>query len=286
VDDQERQKNSEAAEPKLLYHYTSMAGFVGILESLKLWASGIRFLNDASEFQAGMNAAFHVYNEELLQTGADSTIQKHTPLLLQDGDVVFVASFSAEKTGDDLSQWRAYSGGLSGVSLGFSPSYLRAIIKHFLEEHKGRHWYETELSPLVECEYHHNVDALGVDQKLIDSVKRIAANDIVSKGAEFAHYSATLKHDAFHGEKEWRIVLIWQGDGVPDCLEFRCAKSMLIPYIRIPLDWRSQPLEIDRVVIGPTPHQREAESAVRMLLKRHGVACETVAVSDAPYRNW
>jgi Protein of unknown function (DUF2971) len=275
------------AEPKLLYHYTSLAGLVGILESRELWASGIRCLNDASEFHAGMNAAFHIYNEELLQTGSDSTISKHTPLLLQNGDSVFVASFSAEKTGDDLSQWRAYSGDYSGVSLGLAPRYLSTIGRHFLDTHKGEEWYETAVDPLVECRYFQNVDALNIDQEILNAVKSIADREgSSSKAAEFARYAATLKHRAFYQEREWRIALIWQGETVPKLLKFRRSKSMLIPYICIPLDWSGQAIEIDRIVVGPSPHQHEAEQSIKMLLNRYGVKNREIVQSSVPYRNW
>jgi hypothetical protein len=35
----------------LLYHYTSDAGFRGIIESDRIWATDIRFLNDYTEFR-------------------------------------------------------------------------------------------------------------------------------------------------------------------------------------------------------------------------------------------
>lgn len=33
-----------------LFHYTTAAGLLGILKSAKLWATDLRFLNDAQEF--------------------------------------------------------------------------------------------------------------------------------------------------------------------------------------------------------------------------------------------
>jgi len=233
-----------------------------------------------------MNAAFENYKDELLQTGLESTISKHTPLLLQNGDSVFVASFSARQPGDDLSQWRAYSGEYSGVSLGFSPQYLRAISRHFLDVSRGEEWYGIDLDPLVECKYYKNFEYFNIDQEILDRVRSIAAGGGPSKAVEFAHYAATLKHKAFDGEREWRIVLIWQGQTVPGICNFRCSKSMLVPYICIPLDWNGQPIEIDRVVVGPTPHKDEDESSIKMLLNRYHVKYREVVSSSVPYRNW
>jgi hypothetical protein len=35
--------------PEILWHYTSSSGLLGILDKLKIWASDLRFLNDATE---------------------------------------------------------------------------------------------------------------------------------------------------------------------------------------------------------------------------------------------
>jgi hypothetical protein len=36
--------------PEILYHYTTREGLLGILRSRTVWATSIRFLNDASEY--------------------------------------------------------------------------------------------------------------------------------------------------------------------------------------------------------------------------------------------
>lgn len=39
----------QAKPPKILYHYTSSAGLHGILDTRRMWATHVRFLNDPSE---------------------------------------------------------------------------------------------------------------------------------------------------------------------------------------------------------------------------------------------
>src|ERR1700745_2358870 len=41
---------------RTLYHYTTQAGLLGILTSKSIWASEIRFLNDATEFRTAFDA--------------------------------------------------------------------------------------------------------------------------------------------------------------------------------------------------------------------------------------
>lgn len=40
--------------PDVLYHYTNLGGLTGILQSRKLWATDIRYLNDANELSYGV----------------------------------------------------------------------------------------------------------------------------------------------------------------------------------------------------------------------------------------
>jgi hypothetical protein len=54
MEEQERQseiEESELLKPKgLLYHYTTLDGFVGIVDSDSLRATHIRYMNDSKEF--------------------------------------------------------------------------------------------------------------------------------------------------------------------------------------------------------------------------------------------
>jgi len=48
---EEQQQTISQAQPKLLYHYTTQEGLLGILEKASIWATHYRYLNDASEGQ-------------------------------------------------------------------------------------------------------------------------------------------------------------------------------------------------------------------------------------------
>src|SRR4051794_27438928 len=53
-------------EPKLLYHYTTAQGLIGIVQSHGLWATNADFLNDAQELRFGRDQL-----REALQRRAD-----------------------------------------------------------------------------------------------------------------------------------------------------------------------------------------------------------------------
>ena len=43
--------------PEYLFHYTNIAGLIGIVNSQELWASNVIFLNDEMELQHGLGVA-------------------------------------------------------------------------------------------------------------------------------------------------------------------------------------------------------------------------------------
>ncbi len=177
--------NAVQAEPELLYHYTTQRGLLGILHERCIWASHIRYLNDASEFKHGLQ----MVSQSILKIKIDpSTIQSkrigaNDPfpapeiegmlqtsangiLTMLDFIDVFVASFFGSEgtendAGDVLAQWRAYSGNGTGISIGFD--------KRLLSDHLTKIGSGPELwIPFGSCLY-------GKDQQenYLDSINQI-----------------------------------------------------------------------------------------------------------------
>jgi hypothetical protein len=105
-------------------------------------------------------------------------------------------------------------------------------------------------------------------------------------------YAPILKHKSFEEEFEWRIITRPRMS-TDDRFAYRVGASMLIPYYRLSLgDLES--LGIQEIVIGPTPHPKEARASVHGLLIKNGipvsgdVSPEGVKLrrSEVPFRNW
>ncbi len=121
--------------PDVLYHYTSMDALMSIAQSGKVWATDTRYLNDRTEC---------TYLFELLKSHIAHRVAKPTDQDRKDSErlvwlleimprfEVFVASFS--ELGDLLSQWRAYSTGGVGFSIGFS---AKAIMQSLVSDPSG-----------------------------------------------------------------------------------------------------------------------------------------------------
>lgn len=67
---------------------------------------------------------------------------------------------------------------------------------------------------------------------------------------------------------------------------FRPGKSILIPYYRVPIAQPDQPLKLDEIVVGPSPHIERSVGAVKSFLTRNKLEQVPVNRSDVPYHNW
>lgn len=274
--------------PKILYHYTTQPGLLGIVSGKEIWASHTQYLNDVREFQH----AIQIVKEELAKMKLEPSHRNNTELLrdMEEGLKgietinVCVCSFSAD--GDVLSQWRAYAGRASGFSIGFSGSFLRAVSDEL----------EFWLVPVLyeEGEQRALVRAL-LEDVLAENLER-RANPTHGKShltrppggnlvAYLNRYAPILKHKSFSEEREWRVISRPLSCSY-DRFGYRAGASMLVPYFRIPLSSEQRPFSIEEIIIGPTPHPEQSIRSVQGLLTKHKLKKTTVRNSESPYRNW
>jgi hypothetical protein len=111
----------------MLWHYTNIAGFCGIVKNKNVYATSIRYLNDLEEFNHSISIARRILDDILNKFENDEPLKFSLPQIIngffENGVLspkklnLFTASFTVN--GDQLSQWRGYSKDSSGVSLGF-----------------------------------------------------------------------------------------------------------------------------------------------------------------------
>src|SRR5450755_2950832 len=116
--------------PSVLYHYTDANGLLGILQSRKLWASDVMYLNDSKEihYGHGLGLAF------IQQFREDSMVYRslrrglgYLSSMINEANVNdYIVSFCAKP--DLLSQWRAYGRNGTGFAIGFDRSVLDSVI--------------------------------------------------------------------------------------------------------------------------------------------------------------
>ncbi len=315
--------------PDLLYHYTDQVGLLGILEKKAIWATHVRYLNDATEWIRGLEIYRQCIEEAVDKGEVERTVHLLYPniresLVLEASQALrtflqqltdplddvhcFVTSFceprvnkfnSNEWVGDDLSQWRGYSGGSGGFAIGFDPSiFVRRIGSMggspdggplfgacIYDENIQRSAYKEIVSELLKLE----VDfELKVSQELSDESEHLEtySSEKLRIIGKLVATIARTKDSGFESEREWRLVRLQTKEHTS--VSFRNGKSSIIPYLPIPLTHEIEELSIiKRVVVGPSPRARDTEQALKMLFQnRRG--CEGIEVlrSMVPYRDW
>jgi hypothetical protein len=276
-----------------LYHYTTGQGLIEIIKSGELWSTQIACLNDSSELlypvtllrekiHAMLGSASSQQVEFLLKK-IDEGLQE--PKISTEGR--FLTCFSED--GDDLSQWRAYGGGEGGYSLQFDSLYLRKLpppVTAFLgkveyERGKQDRFLEAVLT--------------GCIGFFVDGLQKNRAPTMEAWASEFLPYWASLvimfapyiKHPKFGGEREWRLVYLFQDEAIPRT-KYLQRSSMMTQHVPLRLMMSDgQPrLPLTGVVVGPCRHKEISAVSVGGLLRTCGYSVSDIPVSVTaiPYR--
>jgi hypothetical protein len=282
--------------PSTLYHYTTPAGLLGIIENNKLWATHINYLNDATELG---------YARELVETAlarhARTTRSPHVREFVhrarQTFDVsktmdVFVACFCED--GDLLSQWRGYAQTGEGYSIGVGADQLGKIgsgLNYFL----GQVVYDRAVQGSVVDDILEACCAGAL--RLTAGMSVEAASTVVDELCQVFRRAiwflmVTFKDAMFKEENEWRAIEIMNQTETAKRVRFRSTSSKLIPYVE--LDFSTmQPVspypKLDKIPIvevfhGPTLNPILSSRALGLLLAKHGQARATVQGSRIPLR--
>jgi hypothetical protein len=275
-----------------LYHYTTFAGLVGIVNSQLLWASDIRYMNDSAELK-------HTADLIRMEISQRITAGHPKPNLLNqflewvthritNGHMLFAASFRSN--GNLLSQWRGYSKLGKGVSLGFNPSYILKCARE-------------QSFQIGKCIYN-SADQRRLIKQVVDSVEVLAQahhenKDIPEKNDPQSYYNvfekietdllriaAILKHPSFQEEEEWRIVSPALTDYVTSPVLFREGTSMLVPYVEFKLlHAKDKPVALEHIFLGPTPNINISMNSLTMFLAKNGANPEKgITYCEIPFR--
>lgn len=307
--------------PSILWHYTTYAGFEGIILSKKIWATEYRFLNDREEFLHAKQLAQELVEFEPEFTGevfpARDMLRKAVNIAFNTGYLheerlrVMVASFTAD--GDQLGQWRGYAGNSTGVSIGldltglrppadigtavtFAPclykkdekaTLLKSIFAYYRSALQG--WWDSVVQAAQKEKLAGTIDAEFLKRLIAEHAKEqqeVIAHAHTTLQFDLLRTAPLLKNESFSEEKEWRLVLPVEPIQMPTKhpMEFRHTRDTLVPYIAYPLNMPNQegPIFCKDVVLGPGSHP-SAMIGVNLFLRANEIP--TLArQSKVPYR--
>lgn len=266
-----------------VYHYTTQMGFMGILNNREIWATHTQYLNDSREFLHAIDLVREQLRPGL--TFGNPDIKPVYQALTNSLDGMesinlCVCSFSEEP--DSLLQWRAY-GGASGFAIGFTGAFIEEVAKKndwafvpcIYDRERQEHVARALIQEIIE--FYVVRAAAGSPEALKETTTMFAGY--------LQQFAPLLKDPAFKDEKEWRLI-----SNALSCRDpayaFCTGPSMLIPYYKLPLIDIGGRTRVHEVVIGPTPHPKQAERAVRSFLLKEFMANVPVTLSKVPYRSW
>ena len=267
--------------PKIIYHYTTQDGLIGILKYRALWATKIHYLNDASELIEPLRIAeneleilarqFHAEGMKNDQLTKDIYDRMLYDIQSWKSINIYVASFCTQ--GDLLSQWRGYGVPSSAYAIGFDSQKLVQTISQYSFE-------------LRKCQYYNSMAyRKEITQLIMEYVNEVKTNnetpvDFIGK---LVNRAATMKFECFIEEDEWRIVSWRPLSYIDNNINFRLGKSVVIPYYSMPLDLSS----IVEIMVGPCQHPELAKDAIYGLAHKFDlkkIQVGGIKTSQIPYR--
>ena len=291
---------------KTVYHYTTLPGFCGIVESQGIWMSSIRYMNDSEEIVHGRKFATEIIN---------AMLKKHKykyffhilegvrdKLAIKSNDDLYLACFSL--VGDSLDQWRGYCP-KGGVSIEFSLKEYNPFFRYpsfFLQKviYKPTHKAKSIILTIKRFFSEYMLDKRYYDHEYFDNsyfetYKATCSDDYIDNLNKQLEFKFTqFKDEAFQNEDEVRIITDKSQIERFTKLRFRPSNYAIIPYLctneYTPPEKYSHgkkgKLPISSVTISPSPYQDLTLTSIKQYLDSHGYDDTTVKLSSIPYRSF
>jgi hypothetical protein len=213
-----------------VFHYTSAAGLLGIVESGCLWASEASSLNDLAEVRRGWEVVRAWLDQRKSTSKGADLLADLAENPLQEKHEVFV--LSASTAADDANQWRLYAQNGRGYAVELSASAQLAAVSRTPEAKppKGKSksvfgWYLGEVVAVTP--WYHVLYDMSDAAKALKELERATTKGLqrVARDAtSFEHHSELMddlrgmayealgaiahliKEPGFAGEREVRVV--------------------------------------------------------------------------------
>jgi hypothetical protein len=277
-----------------LYHYTSMAGLLGIVEAERLWFTNLFHLNGTDDHSIAVGIAHEILRHKSRSSSvAKEFCDRAAGLICKDGGGLlgpFVASFCSD--GGDLEQWRAYADGGKGAALAFSAEAVRrtAVLKDALapdlcepaivarvnyDRDKCHAGMNQAIQRAVSVLWERNFRS---DEERADFIERLAADLTIP----ILYYAATTKDAAHAREKEVRVVLLHNLEALAPAIEARIRGGSLAPYISARVPLRAEEGAPARIVLGPAATEADVH-AVSVFAQARGLTKGSVTRFAIPH---
>jgi hypothetical protein len=265
-------------KPKSLYHYTSIHGVEGILNTNSIWATQLHFMNDSTEWLYALDLVRKNIRGRIKQREDRYWLQVIALIsdLLKNIEKIdlYVCSFS--EVSDQLSQWRAYG----GYEISFDVSLLRVLLLRNMFQLQPCIYDFEEQQRIVNGFVEPIINGIGTIAD-DDSLQVAGRDTLIKLFNRLASVAPVLKHPDFKEEKEWRAFGFLEADDPR--LHYHIRGSVIVPHCSLELKVPTAPSPITDIKIGPHPHQSLAVQGLKALTRLSQIG---VTASSTPFRTF
>ncbi len=238
-----------------LHHYCSLEVAVSILEKREFWLSSLTHSNDAQEGRVLPDYWLSRFDQKCAKQRAKRMGCRELIRSEYLHNFSLGLCFSEER--DLLSQWRGYAANGAGCSITFDVGKLRDLRLEPTPANMLLEKVSYNLTEQAQPKSHFKTmfEAFGDDgdqfQLKADGSGRMHlenSTEKIEKRLEAYRRFFTVKSEAFHEEKEWRLLVAASRQSLDRDIRFRTNPGNLIPYmpVQFPKD------AIKGITIGPT----------------------------------
>jgi hypothetical protein len=280
---------------RVVWHYTSGAGLLGVIESGTLWATQVSCLNDSTEVRYGSklfrDALVKLRQNMPPDPEVEQMLDQTTSALLEDPStpshapsMYFVTCFSEHE--DDLSQWRAYCGGENGYAVGFrarglfgNPNSLVVRVNYDTEQHLA----VAEQVAAATVKFFRD----GIEKGRAPSPAEWMGEFLPVWTNFIGQLAPLVKDEAFRAENEYRIVHQLQANEMGR-VRFTQKETLMSRHLPLTFPHPAAPrfpmLPIVGVKVGPSRHKEITRISVDTLLLQMGYGGGHVSSSSIPFQ--
>lgn len=272
-------KYKRKSQDKIYCHYTDLNGFLGIFKpwieekekKCILYAGNIRYMNDFSEYNFGMECIENIIN----MRGLNKDIKERVGATLkniQKNNSEYSKIYTISFCGDDdlLSQWKYY-GKDSGIAIEFDLKNCEwSWMDNLKENTKSDDTYIRMPSIDVIYNNHQNVLAKLI-RNYYNEFRQIGKNhiaDVIVKAL-----IPICKDKYFEEERETRTIF-WpiNGKDYETKIKYRTTRGLIVPYFECSIKSTLGGFPVKSIVIGPGMEQNRIFNAVIQIVEGNDAA--------------
>jgi Protein of unknown function (DUF2971) len=256
----------------VLYHYTSLAGALGIVSGQRFWSTAHDCTNDTAELVSAHSIIIEVaqtlrqrYTSGITAKILDTFIENYATSSIDQKRTIYLSCFSVAR--DDTSQWREYGDRGNGICLGIrileepppkNPDVVSTLVEVEYSEASLREWlvqtFEQICATLSRSQFTPNNCEEG-----LSAFYRIAA---------FA--SIRAKHEEWKRELEVRHVTVARRETSISPCERISAAGKVIRYLPVSPRVVGKLIAFAEIIVGPNQDMARVQRQFETVLASKG----------------